>query len=166
MKSEQIESAMKKYNEAKGRAAYISAVLPVLKEKLDKIMARELAESAMRGGGADGMPRSPNAGDPTGRTVEQFLDGKPPVSVARITQKIAAYEKERAGCELTVKMVDAWMLCLKDKERWVIERQTIEGQYWTAVVEAHAREYGYPMGREGLKAIKRRAIEKIEGVSR
>ena len=61
----------------------------------------------------------------------------------------------------TVLFVSAWLNGLPERERWIVEHQVIDGEYWKEVVCKFKTAFQEETSKDSLKRLKQRAMEKI-----
>lgn len=88
-------------------------------------------------------------------------EGKEPPEIAEMREELEALQAEKSECEAQVRYVQAWLEALTERERWVIERQMIDGETWHRIADMHAEKYGFPLTRDALRRIKHTAMIKI-----
>ena len=107
------------------------------------------------------MPRSTDPSDPTGRLAEKFAEGYVTDHVKQIEAEIVEKTNELSAKTITLLFVGAWLKCLNEKERFVIEKQVIDKLFWRDVIRAYKQLFGDEYSKHGLKAIRDAAMQKI-----
>ena len=107
------------------------------------------------------MPRSGKVSDPTAQIGIAAADGLMTSEMKNIFQEIRELERELRGQRIVVHFVTAWLNGLNEKERWIIEKQVIDGAYWREVIFGFKAKFGDEYSKDGLKRIKRSAMNKI-----
>ena len=107
------------------------------------------------------MPHGTSISDTTGRKAANILDGEKSEEVMGVERDLAEMRRELAQKSLTVGFVDAWLLALPDKERFVMRRKVLGGLSWRQTIFAFEKEFGDRYSVEGLKRIGRVAMKNI-----
>ena len=162
MMPERAEQMLKDYKTYLGRCEYLKALIPELKSEA-KIWHTHLVVDLARNTETemDGMPRGNKIGNPTERLGILLASGFTPDGLTELEDEIRRYEQELKEKTLVVHFVEAWLQGLTDKERWLIERQVIDGAFWRQIVTEYKERFGEEYSKEGLKKIKSGAMEKI-----
>lgn len=162
MLPERAEQMLKDYKTCLGRCEYLKALIPGLKSEAEiwhKYLAVDLARNTETE--MDGMPRGNNVGNPTERLGIMLASGFTPSGLKELEEEISRYEQELSEKTMVVHFVEAWLHGLTDKERWLVERQVIDGAYWRQIIVEYKEKYGEEYSREGLKRMKTVAMGKI-----
>lgn len=106
-------------------------------------------------GGQEGMS------DPTGLLAQRLAGGYKSEHIKQAEDELKLMEDEFSQKMITVSFVNAWMRGLNNKERFVMEQKTIGGLSWRQLVFAFNREFGDLYSQEGLKSLRRSAMEKV-----
>ena len=153
---------LRDYKQFLGRCKYLSALIPELEEEAEHWRSDVHSEVIGIGGqNMDGMPHGGTVGSPTERIGIMLAMGYEPKGLQDLEKEIKAYKEELQHKLVTVHFVEAWLDGLTDKERWIVERQVIDGAYWREVTSEYRHRYGEEYSKEGLKRIKVSAMEKI-----
>lgn len=162
MLPEKVDQMLKDYKAFAGRCKYLTVLIPELKQEAAAWRANLASELAGSGGqNMDGMPHGTTVGNPTERLGIMLASGYTPEGLRELEKQIKDYEDELKDKTLAVHFVEAWLDGLSEKERWIVEKQVINGMYWREIIAEYHRRYGEEYSKEGLKKIKDGAIEKI-----
>lgn len=108
-----------------------------------------------------GMPRGGKLSDPTARIGIAVADGCMTDDMKILQKEIEDLEYELRKRKIVVHFVAAWLDGLNEKERWIIEKQVIDGSYWREVIFSYKAKFGDEYSKDGLKRIKKNALNKI-----
>jgi hypothetical protein len=161
MTSDKVEAVLREYKAAVGRSAYLEIVIGRMEEEYNAAKAIEAQEDVLQGVALDGMPRSPMPADTVESTALRHIGGHLPDFIRELGIEIARLKDEKKDCDTTIRMVDAWMAGLQERDRVVLVAHCIEGMYWREVEAHYQKTFGERCSKEGLKWIKRRAIANI-----
>ncbi len=159
---EKADQMLKDYKVFLGRCKYLTTLIPELKAEAvywKKNMAEDI--SSVGSQNLDGMPHGTKIGNPTERFGIMLADGYTPDGLKRLEKTISDYEQELKEKSISVVFVEAWLDGLTEKERWIIQRQVIDGAYWREIITEYHQKYGEEYSREGLKKIRDGAMSKI-----
>ena len=167
MLPEQVDEMLKGYRAAKGRTAHIDVEIARLQAKRDATIEADRCELAdITGQHYSSMPHGTDCGNPTEDKGIRLL-GMPMSQEARnLTIQIEELLRTREKARITVMFVEAWMQGLTEKERWLIEKQTIDGVSWKEVSWHYTTAFGRSATLDSLKRIRRAAISKIYSMAR
>lgn len=153
---------LKGYRAAKGRAAHISVEISRLKTELQRTIEADREETAdITGQHYSTMPRGSDIGNPTEEKGLQLYNLQPSPEATDIRQRIHELTLIQERSLIIVLFVEAWLQGLTEKERWIIEKQAIDGMSWREVAYRYNVDFGYTAKPDTLKRIKRTAIEKV-----
>ena len=166
LNSEQIMGILKDYKANTARRD----MLTLEQQQLETLLALELGEgkyeNVLRAYQYDGIPGGQGFSSPVERWFDELEKNGGITAEARtLKDDIEKIKAEQRSLRLKIGYVDSWLKMLNVKERWVLEQQLIEGRYWWEVSTGFKDEFGYYMSSGGLKKIKRRAFDKICGVT-
>lgn len=167
MAPEKVDQFLKDHKMTVGRHKYLVSMIEELKSQAED-WKKNLAEDIVSLGGQviDGMPHGTTVGNPTERFGIMLASGFTPEGLKELEQEIRKLEKEAHDKEVSIRIVEAWLDGLTEKERWIVEKQVIDGMYWREVVSEYHRQYGEEYSKEGLKRIRDGAVSKIYRMAR
>lgn len=99
-------------------------------------------------------------GNPVESLVLRYMSGYEPKYIKDLQQDVDKVRDELYEAEMVIRFVDGWLICLTDRERFVILHHVISSETWTEVLDLYEKQYGQ-FGKEGLRKIKKRALNKI-----
>lgn len=162
MTPEKVNTLLREYRANKGRCEHLKAEIgqleaqiPVLLDDIDIAISR-----------IDGIPHGHAVIDPTGQIASKRADGIEPVEVEDIRQSIARLHRELDEKRFALHYVDAWLIGLSEKERWIVETHIIAGLYWREVVYRYKAEFGEEYAKETLRKIQQRAMNRIYSIAK
>lgn len=162
MTKEDVERMLKNYNEFRGRCAYLEALIAETEKTIERMKEALVEDSIKITAQNDGMPHTQKgSSDPTGLLGAQIASGYESEHIKQAEIDLAAYRQELEQKAVTIKFVDAWLLALELKERFIVEQKVLGGLSWRQMVFVFKRQFGDEYSQEGLKRLKQSAIEKI-----
>ena len=167
MVPEKVDQLLKDHKMTVGRHKYLVSMIDELKCQAEE-WSKNIAEDIVTLGNQsiDGMPHGTTVGNPTERFGIMLASGFTPAGLKELEHEIRQLEKEAHEKAVSIKIVEAWLDGLTEKERWIVEKQLIDGMYWREVVSEYHRRYGEEYSKEGLKRIRDSAVSKIHKMAR
>ena len=160
MDAREVDKLLASYNHCSARAAHIRTQLALMQHQLSVETTNAMAGEALHAQSYDVMPHGNLPGNPVESLVLRYLSGYQPQYIREIQQNMDKAKDELYEVETVVSFVNSWMLCLNERERFVVEKQVIEGCTWSDLLGEYEARYGQ-FGKEGLRKMKRRAMNKI-----
>lgn len=162
MRPEQVDEMLKEYRTAKGRTAHLDVEIARLQGELQRTVEADRYEAAdITGQHYSTMPHGSDIGNPTEQKGMRLASLPASPEAKNIKQRIHELGLTQERHRIVVMFVEAWLQGLTEKERWIIEKQTIDCMSWREVTHRFSSEFGYPAKPDTLKRIKRTAMEKI-----
>ena len=165
MKAEQINEALSSYLERVARCEYLENEIKLLHEILEheeKIMVNDSVSLSQE---LTGMPHGTSISDPTGKLGLKLACGFESWSVKQIKEEIKKLTDEYNNQKYWVAFVVAWLKCLTEKEKMLIELKYIQKLSWDEIISRYQRAYGQKYGKSGIKVLVQKSIEKIYGIA-
>lgn len=160
MTPEQVDKILASYNQCRSRAAHIKNQLEIMERQLEQERAHAMTAEALHGMNIDGQPHGNGPGNPVESLVLRYISGFEPKYIKDMQQDVDKAKDELFECEMVIRFVDGWMLCLSDRERFIIQRHVLGDGTWRTVLDEYEKQYGQ-FGKDGLRKIKKRALAKI-----
>lgn len=160
MKPEQVDKMLEAYNQCRSRITHIRNQLEIMERHLASEKAHAIENDAIHAVNYDGMPHGTTVGNPTESLVLRYLSGYQPRYIKDLQEDVDKARDELFEAQMVVSFVDGWLICLTDRERFIIERHVIQGDTWRAVLDQYEERFGQ-FGREGLKKLRKKAMFKI-----
>lgn len=162
MTPEKVDQLLRDHKMTVGRRKYLENVIEELKMQAE-YWKNHVADDLVTLGSqvVDGMPHGTTVGNPTERFGIMLASGYTPDGLKELEAEIRNLESEEHERAVNIRIVEAWLDGLTEKERWLVESQLIEGMYWRQVVSEYHSKYGEEYSKEGLKRIRDIAIAKI-----
>ena len=156
-----VDEMLKSYRESIGRCGHLEYEIKERQNTIESLRKTIVEDSVLAGQPMSGMPRSGKISDPTGQIGSAAADGCMTEEMKELQKEINALEAELRIKKIVVHFVDAWLDGLNEKERWIIEKQVIDGAYWREVIFSYKTKFGEEYSKDGLKRIKKNAMNKI-----
>lgn len=165
MTGEQVMKYLTEYRMNRARHAHLSVMIARAQKELG-YEAREDMEGMMLGAALpSGMPRTTGICSPVERAVQRLEEGTATPMTNLLAEEIAHMERERDELETRVEYVEAWLSGLLEEERYVVERQVMNGEVWREVVQGYAKRFGIELSKDTLKRMRDRTLARIERVA-
>ncbi len=162
MKPEKAEDMLRRYKECVGRCGYLRKAIEETRTDIEMWkhnMAAELAGCS--GGGMDGMPHGSGVGKPTERMAMMLAAGYEPEDLKDAEKRLGEMINELREKEIVVVFVDAWISGLTEREKWLIQQLYFEQQTYAYVISALRTSHGISTSKDGVRRMKKAALEKI-----
>ena len=162
MRTEKVDEMLKTYRFDVGRCGHLETEI----RKLERAIAfhkGQLAEDAqaVNSQQISDMPRGTALGNPTERIGLMLASGWTPDYIREMEGELSALKSEYEERYFTVLFVSSWLKGLTERERWIIEHQIIDGEYWKDVIAGYRTEFSEDSSKDSLKRLKQRALGKI-----
>ena len=100
--------------------------------------------------------------NPTERLAIMFASGEVPDTVRDVEAAAEECEDEIREIVPVIRSVDAWMKCLSDRERLVVEYKEVRGETWTEVLKRYEATFpGEIFSKRALRCKRDQAITRI-----
>lgn len=162
MRREKVDEMLKAYRFEVGRCGHLETQIMQLKREIDlckKYIPEELA--SIQPQQLTGMPHGTTVSSPTERSGILLASGWQPEYISAMEAELKSLEEEYSERQFTVLFVSSWLQGLTDRERWIVEHQVIDGEYWKDVAAAYRSVYSDECSKDSLKRLKQRAMDKI-----
>ena len=161
MQRETVDEMLTKYKEYAARVAYLDEMIRQTEHLCESLHHNVIENTVSITQVITDMPRGTTTGDPTGKLGALLADGYTPDYIKQVENDLMSMKIELRSKETVVICVNAWLLGLNPREKFVIEHKIIAGMYWREMVPLYKNEFGEDYSRQGLKRIKKYAMEKI-----
>lgn len=161
MLPDHVDEALKSYREYVGRCGHLECEIEYRKMLIERLKQTIVEDSVSCTQTISDMPRGGKLSDPTAKLGSALADGYETDEIKALRKEIVVLERELMEKNITVHFVTEWLKCLNEKERLIIEKQVIDGAFWRDVVRCFQSKFGEEYSKDGLKWIKRRALDKI-----
>lgn len=164
MSPEQVDQTLANYKRKQARAAHLKSQLAVMERNLENAREAAMSGDVLHGQNLDPTPHGNLPGNPTESLVLRYLDGYTPIYLKDQEKAVKRAKNELFDCEIAVELVADWMLCLSERERFVITEHILNEKTWREVLKIYEEQFG-EFGQSGLKKLKKRALNKIYEVA-
>lgn len=162
MTRDKVDELLKRYRFEVGRYAYLDAQAKEIERQINKMRDMLIYDVAsIQSPVISDMPKGTSIGDPTQRVGTLLADGWEPQEIKDLVASLVGISAQRSESKLVVDFVSAWLDGLTERERWMIEKQVIDGEFWSMIIPAFSTTFGEAMSKDTLKRIRNRALEKI-----
>lgn len=163
---EEVDKMLANYREYDSRVTYLNVLVRETEKLLESLRRTVVEDSISITQVISDMPRGTATSDPTGKLGAMLAEGYEPEHIQQVEEDLDAMKLEIKSKEHVIVCVNAWLICLSDRERFVIEHKVIAGMYWREMIPVYKREFGDEYSKQGLKRIKAKALEKIYGIAK
>lgn len=162
MDQNQVNELLRNHKLAVGRCGHLAAELASLEREIER-ETRTMVEDVASVGAQNltGMPKGNAVGNPTERIGIKLADGWKSERLLDLEEKWLKVKAEYEKIQTAVSYVNAWLNGLTDRERWIVEKQVIDAEYWKVILIRYREEFEEFTSKDTLKRLKARAMEKI-----
>lgn len=162
MTRKKVDEMLKAYRFEVGRCGHLEAEISQLEKAIRQAMATMDEDvTAVRPQQLSGMPHGTTVGNPTEKLGIMLASGWVPDDILEMQAELKETKQEHEQRYFTVLFVSAWLNGLPERERWIVEHQVIDGEYWKEVVCKFKTAFQEETSKDSLKRLKQRAMEKI-----
>ena len=165
MTPEKVDELMGLYVEHSARCEFLEREIRMLKRSLTVAMAEMVDDEVSLSQELTGMPHGSGTSDPTAILGIKLAEGHVSWTVEQIEKEIAGMEKELEQKRWTVVFVQAWMKCLNERERLLVEHKVLRKESWSEIGAAYTERYAIVLSKTGMKNIIERAMDKVYTVA-
>lgn len=153
------------YKANKARYAYLEIAIIEFQEQIDSEERNILRNEVMSSPEQDGMPKGNAVTSQVENLVVRVVDGWTPEYLKEMQKDMRDLMREKEELRRKVGYVDAWMLALNEKQRWIIQTHIIDGMSWTEAAADWRKRYEGVVSKATLKRLKNSAMDVIEKCS-
>lgn len=162
MEKEQVDAMLKSYRFHVGRCGHLKAEISLLEKEIERRMkALPFDLSCPQSPQLSDMPHGTSLSNPTERIAILLASGWLPDDIQAMQAELAALREEYDRQYHAALFVSSWLKGLTERERWIVEHQVMDGEYWKDVVLKYRAAYAEDMSKDSLKRLKQRALDKI-----
>lgn len=165
MLPETVDRILNDFTTDKARCAHIEAQIAQLEHEIERLKRNAAAELVLPARAFDGMPRGNAITRPTENTALRLADGYEPEEIPELRRRIEELRAEKKQRELNCTFTQAWLTALPERERFIIEHQTIQKLPWRIVIQRYTDEYGIEYSKDTLKRWKKTAQQRIYAIA-
>lgn len=151
-------------NQARFNHLYLDAMQMTL--QINEEARKALAADAIHAQQYKDMPSGGRVSKPVEDLALRYMDGHLPDVLRGWMRESEELQKELRELETSIVYVDTWLGALTDKERLVITEHMIDGHSLKELALTSSRMFDYPMSADGIRCIKRKALQKIYDIAR
>ena len=162
MRKETVDEMLRNYREYSARCLYLECCIRDIEDKLRSIRKTMVPDAISITAKYTDMPgRKGGTSDPTATVATRFADGYTSKDMQELEAELAKMQNELRNKTPTVVFVEIWLGALNEKERFVLEKQTVDGLFWREVATAFCERFGARYSSISLKRIRLGALEKV-----
>lgn len=151
-------------NQARFSHLYLDAMNMAL--QINAETRRALASDALHAQQYKEIPPCGRVSKPVEDLALRYMDGYMPDVLKRWMEESEAMQRELRTLETSIVYVDTWLGALTEKERMVITEHMLDGKSLRELEITSAKKFGYHMSADGIRGIKRKALQKIYDIAR
>lgn len=160
MDTDSVDKMLASYNQCKARVTHIKNQLTIMERQLEFEKNHAMANEAIHAQSYDNTPHGNLPGNPVESLVLRYISGYQPKYIKDMQRDLEKAKDELYECQMVIQFVDGWLLCLNERERFVIEKHVIANGTWREILDEYEKRFGQ-FGKEGLRKLKKRALNKI-----
>lgn len=166
MQPNEVDELLENYrtNQARFNHLYLDAMKMAI--RINEEARRAIADDAMHAQQYKEMPPCGRVSKPVEDLALKYMDGFVPDVLKGWMNESEAMQTELRELETNIVYVDTWLGALNDKERMVITEHMLDGRSLKELEITSARKFGYHMSADGIRVIKRKALQKIYDIAR
>lgn len=161
MTPEQVNTMLASYKEYASRCKLLEERKKFLENDIEYYANLKAEDVVQTTSPMTGMPRGGMTSDPTSKVAIMLADGDAEGKIPAIRREIREVERELREKQPTVVYIDALLIVLNERERFVVEEKTISGLTWRQVEGLFQIAFGEAYSRQGLKKICKAALQKM-----
>lgn len=148
---EQVDAMLLVYKEYASRCKLLEERKRFLEADIDFYSNLRAEDVVQTTAPLSGMPRGGTTSDPTGRIGIMLADGDGAGKIPGLRRELRQVEMELREKQPTVVFVDALLIALNDRERFVVEGKAINGLTWRQLENLFKVAFGEAYSQQGLK---------------
>lgn len=166
MTRENVDRMLHNYREYLGRCKFLEAQISEIESMIDELKRTQKTDASIHISAQDGMPHGSSVGHPTERIAMMFAENRIPRDIQELQDDLKPLVAEYREKSTTVVFVGAWLLGLKDGERWIIEKQVIDGETWSDIIQMYLEKFKVMKNKRTLQRFKDKVLLKIYEMAR
>ena len=161
MKAEVVNEMLNEYLARLSRSEFLQSELEMLGELLKEAENEMVNDEVSLSQQITGMPHGSSVVDPVGKLGLKLACGYESWTVKDIKNEIEEKQREFSRLKYSVSFVQAWLKCLTDKERLLIELKYIQQLSWDEIIREYQKRFCQRYGRSSMKILVKKAMEKV-----
>lgn len=164
MTPETVDKMLAEYNRCVARHDHILAELDMAKRQIEESMRTAMTDEALTGIQYDGMPHGSGVSNPTESIVVKYLSGYVPRYIKEMQIDAEKLRDELEEANTVILYVGAWMKALNERESFVVKAHVMDHRFWADILIEYQSRWGV-FSKEGLRRLKKRALDKIYDIA-
>lgn len=161
MQPETVDTLLAQYRDNTARVAMLRNQVSELEYLLEQLRANVVSDTVRITATLSDMPRGGQLSDPTARLAMMLAEGISPRHIQQVESELESLKAQLHKAETPVKTVDAWLLALTERQRFVLIRKSIDRMTWREIIYTFQQQYGTSYSRNGIKRIHKDALTKL-----
>ena len=166
MTKAQVDFAFEHYKEYSARCAFLRGQIEQFKRILADLEAHIAEDEISITAQYSDMPHGSGISDPTGSVGLRLASGFTPKRVKDTRSGIERLQAEYDRKYPRVAAVEACLLGMSDRERYIVSRKTIENACWREIIDDFAAKFGDQYSKSSLRRMMIAAMEKAYKIAK
>lgn len=158
MEQGEIMTLFRAHKRTVAREAYLRERIALLSESIEDMRRTALEDGIHTTQQLTGMPRSGRLSNPVENLAVMLADGDDPPHIKAMAHELRQLQRERRELLFDIRTVEALLTGLQERERFIIEKNLIDGLTWAQLIDCFEGRYGFHMSVEGLRRARKAAI--------
>ena len=162
MSPNQVCDMLGQYKACLGRCSHLEIVIEQCRAEVEERKAH-LSEDLIHATGEQnsGMPHGSGVGNPTEKIGVMLAENAFPQDLKDQIRELRQMEAEYRAKIVNVRLVEAWLACLSERERFILSLQKFEDAPYREIGAAYQERYGEALSRDALRKKRNSAMKKI-----
>ena len=161
MQQKRVDEMLRSFNETVARCVHLEHEIPTLKKLVKSLRETLLEDEISTTSVLSDMPHGTIISNPTERLGLKIASGYVSEDILDLEKEIREKEIELEELRPNVIYVETWMRGLNEREKFLVERKQIAGEFWRVIADEFRERFGAEYSKNGLKNIYTSAMEKI-----
>ena len=161
-----VDSLLENYRANKARREHLYIEAMDMAMQINAEARKAIAGDAIHAQQYKDTPGGGRVSNPVEDLALRYMDGYVPETLKGWLSESENMQRELRRLEANVAYVDAWLGALNDRERMVITDHMLDGKSLRELEITSVRRFGYHMTADGIRGIKRKALQKIYDIAR
>lgn len=166
MLPKEVDSLLENYRANKARYDHLYIEAMDMAMQINAETRKALAADAIHAQQYKDTPGGGRVSNPVEDLALRYMDGHVPDVLKGWLAESEEKQRELRRLGADIAYVDAWLRALTEKERMVISDHMLDGKSLKELEITSMRRFGYHMTADGIRGIKRKALQKIYDIAR
>lgn len=161
MTPEEVNAMLASYKECASRCKLLEEKRKFLESDIEFYSNLKAEDVIQTTSPMTGIPHGSTVSDPTSRVAIMIADGDGAGKIPALRREIMEIDAELRIKQPTVVYVDALLMVLNERERFVVEQKPIGGLTWRQIEGLFQIAFGEAYSQQGLKKLCKVALQKL-----